>query len=72
MKTKEKKQRIEQNHYYNGDSPEMVKVGEVIIQSQLIRSDDLCKLIVELLKQKEVKEYLGIVNNKKMSGSYFG
>jgi hypothetical protein len=54
------------------ESLESVKVGEVLIQSSQMNATELCQLLIELIQQEPVKEYLGLVAGKQKSGSYLG
>ncbi len=56
----------------NFNNVECVRVGEISIQSEVLRADVLLGLAVGLLENKKVLEYLGLINKKKSSGSYLG
>ena len=49
-----------------------IRIGEVVLGSQVLRADTLCALAVELLKVPVVKDYLQLLDAKKRSGTYSG
>ncbi len=51
---------------------ESAKIGELYLQSEVIRADDLLRFIVGALQNPDVKKYLGLVERKKSRGNYLG
>ncbi len=51
---------------------EAVKIGELQMASEVLRADELLALLIASLENKNVKNYLNVIEKKKMSGAYLG
>ncbi len=81
-KTKQPKKEIEQpkeiippkkeehNHYNNGS--EVCKVGELYLQSNILTAEYLAELVIGMLEDDVVKQYLKGLDKKKLGGMYYG
>ncbi len=70
-KPKNNTNKISEMQNTNG-ATEICKVGELYLASESLRADELLKLLVKTLENKNIKSYLNIINTKKSSGSYLG
>ncbi len=73
-KTKTTKKEVPQPQYigvptqYN--SPEVAKLGEITLSSEILRSDALLSCIMVAIKDPAVVKYLQITDAKKKAGSF--
>lgn len=54
------------------NNPECAKVGEIYLSSEVLNAKELLGIIGGALENKEIKEYLKLIEFKKKTGTYFG
>ncbi len=68
-KSKKEKQYIPMPQF---NSVESAMIGEIGMTSEVLRSDQLLSLIMQSLRDEEVKKYLRVLGVKKRTGGYVG
>lgn len=53
-------------------SGELLRVGEIELLSQSLTMEELASVVLTLLDNKSVKEYLELLKSKRLNGSYLG
>lgn len=51
---------------------EGVKIGEITLWSEVIPASELLQCVLNALKNKDVKDYLGFCEKKKFGGTFVG
>ena len=51
---------------------ESARIGEIVLSSEVLRSDVLLGLIIGAISNEDVKTYLQVLECKKKSGGYVG